>query len=75
MQNCSKKEKECADSKHTQIQGCAQQGEVFYFLFFFSRPSAVLTFVLRVAVLVRGRWWEVNAGRGTAQGRMSIITY
>lgn len=69
--NCAR-----TDSKHIKTQGCAQQGEVFYYLFFFF-PSAVcfLTFVLRVVVLVRGRWWEVDAGRGTAQGRMSIITY
>lgn len=38
-------------------------------------PSAVLTFVLRVVVLVQGRWWEADAVRGTSQGRMSIITY
>lgn len=42
---------------------------------FFPRLCVVLTFVLRVVVLVRGRWWEVDAGRGTALGRMSIITY
>ena len=49
--------------------------EVFYCLPFFSGPSAVLTFVLRVGVLVHSRWWEVDAGRGTALGMMSIITY
>lgn len=46
----------------------------FIFLFF-SGPSPVLTFVLRVVVSVRSGWWEVDAGRGTAQSRMSIITY
>lgn len=40
-----------------------------------SGPSAALTFVLRVMALVQGRWWEVDAARGTAWARMSIITY
>lgn len=40
-----------------------------------SGTCPILTFVLRAVVSVQGRWWVVDAWRGTAQGRMSIITY
>lgn len=31
----------CTDSKHTKTQGCAQQGEAFYFVFWASSHSDI----------------------------------
>lgn len=60
-----------AGSKHTTPQGGLHQA----FIACCSEPCPVVTFVLRVAASAWGGRWAVDAGRGTALGRMSIITY